>query len=442
MKLCIFQKKQSGQAALLFFSVMLFKFACDLGYAVILSRDTATYTYDVDGFRYLNGLAWCTILFWGIRHGKRQASVFMLCLVYLMQIIPITTVYALGNKSAVYYNTVCMAFLLCEILVQWIHIRDIPYLQKSPVISFLMMAVMAGALAGLAIYIVRKNGMFTLTALNIYKVYELRSSGSFIIGKYTGYLFTWMLAAIIPFFLAKKINDKNYMAAFILCGIVWIAYLYSGHKGYLFSLPVIFVSSLWAGRKNFYHEVFICACVVFFILVILACYSPIFQRLFEEIYSLLGRRQMMVSANNKFTYYDFFSKNPKMGLSGIFPRWLFPIPTPYADIRYTFLISELYYGKPEMNSNTGFLAEGYMRFGHIGTFLILILFAVLLKMMDRMQRNEGYPLTIGAFIYPVLSLSDVHLIDTLFFGTWMMILIFLLFYTHYPGIKTERNRYE
>lgn len=421
----------------LFVGTMFFKFACELGYTQILIQDASTYRYCFSAFKYVNGFIWCGVLFWGIRHESKKVSSFLLYLVFLMQIIPITTIYAFGGGDAVYYNTLCGSFLICELLAQYIRIKDISRLKRSRMISFLMISVMIASMIALMIYIVRKNGVFTLTALNIYKVYELRSSGSFALGKYAGYLFTWLLAVIIPFLIAKTMDDRNYIKAFILCAIVVAAYLYSGYKGYLFALPVIVICSSWARRSNFYNEFYLSCMFGFFILVILACYSPVLKRVFEEVYSLFGRRQMMVSANIKFAYYDYFSKNPKMGLGGIFPRWLINIPNPYENIRYTFLISKLYYGKPDMNANTGFLAEGYMRFGHMGTLLVLVLFAVLLRMMDGMQQREGYALTVGAFVYPVLALSDAHLIDTMLFGPWMFIAAFLLLYRRYPKVQKQ-----
>ncbi len=419
----------------LFVGMLLFKLACELGYTKILIRDVSTYKNCFDALKYANGLIWCSILFFGIRHESEKVSSFMLNLVFLMQMIPITTIYAFGGGNAVYYNTLCGSFLICELLTQYICFKGIPHLQRNRLLSFLMVSVMIASMLMLIVYVVRKNGMFSLTALNIYKVYELRSSGSFILGKYARYLFTWFLAAIIPFFIAKTLNDREYIKVIILCGIVSVAYLYSGYKGYLFALPVILICGLWARRRNFYNEIYLSCMFGFVILVILACYSPFFKRFFEEVYSLFGRREMMVSANVKFAYYDFFSQNPKMELGGIFPRWFLNISNPYENIRYTFLIAKLYYGKPNMNANTGFLAEGYMRFGHIGTLFILILFAVLLRMMDSMQKREGYTLTVGAFVYPVLALSDAHLIDAMFFGPWMFVLAFLLLYTSYPKVR-------
>ena len=58
-----------------------------------------------------------------------------------------------------------------------------------------------------------------------------------------------------------------------------------------------------------------------------------------------------------------------MGLYAVFPRWIFPISSYYENIDFQHEIGAIYYGAPDMNANTGFFAEGYLRFGHIGTIL-------------------------------------------------------------------------
>lgn len=431
-------KSQITDSIILFLGMLLFKTACDFGYVKLLTWDVSTYILRFNELKSINGFLWCVVLFLGIQHDKHKASTFMLYLIYLMQIIPITTIYSLGGGNAIYYNVLCFGFLICEMVTQWVKINDFLSYLKNSYLTFAIAIVSFAALILLMIYIVKKNGRFTLTALDIYRVYELRRSGSFALNKYAHYLFNWMMAVIVPFFIAKKIHNRNYFAAIILCILVFVNYLYSGHKSYLFCLPTVVICTFWARRKNFYNEIFICGCVGFCILVILACYSPILKKLFVNVYSLFGRRLLMVSANNKFSYYDFFSRQPKLGLGGIFPRWLFPVHNYYENIDYSYLISDIYYGKPEMNSNTGFMAEGYMRFGHIGTILVMIILALILRLMDQMQKRAGYVFVVGAFVYPVLGLSDAHLIDSLFFGSWMIILLILIFYSPYKisGIKS------
>lgn len=423
--------------AFLFIAMLLFKFASELGYYLILIKDVNTYKLDFNIWKYMNGFVWCVILFLGIRHGRKRVSGFMLYLTYLIQIIPITVIYEFANENAVYYNMICVSFLLCELLCGWGGIKT-EYISIRK-LSKLMIITCAAALIMLVLYIYKENGLPTLIALDIDKVYELRVSSLFQINKYASYLLNWMMAVIVPFLIAKTLNSKQYIKSGMLCCTALIIYLYTGHKSYLFSLPLVIICTVWARRRNFYKEIFITSCTAFFMLVMGACFSPVYRLKFEYIYSLLGRRVMMVSANNKFAYYDYFTKNPKMGLGGIFPRWLINIPNYYENINYTHLISDIYYGKPDMRSNTGFIAEGYMRFGYAGIVIIFILLAILLIMIDKMQKRAGYIFTIGAFCYPVFMLTDTHLFDTVFFGSWMIVVLLLFFYSPEKKERNEKN---
>lgn len=420
----------------LFIGMILFKAGCDLSYKMILVLDTVTYNNAFSFVKYIIGVFWCIILFAGIPHERKdKISTFMLYLVFLMQIVPVTTIYSFGDGNTIYYNVLCASYLFCEIVViklksnYSICIPHIYLIAKIMVITFVI------SLIALIIYIYLKNGFPTLVALNIYDVYTLRSSGIFQMNKYWNYVLQWQMQAIVPFLISKKMNEKKYISVIILLSIVFIVYLWTGRKAYLFYMPVIIMCCLWAKRKNFYNEIFLCGTIGFFFLVILACWSPVLNHFFRQVYSLFGRRAMLDTANTKFTYYDYFSKNPKMGLGGVFPRWLINIHNYYEDIPYTYVISEIYYNAPNMNSNTGFFAEGYMRFGHIGTIIVLLIFAWLLRMMDNLQSKCNYEVIIGTFVYPVIGLADGHIIDAIVLGVWTPLVFILLFYSKYRNTR-------
>ena len=150
---------------------------------------------------------------------------------------------------------------------------------------------------------------------------------------------------------------------------------------------------------------------------------------------------MLLSANNKFVYFDYFSDNPLMGLGGIFPRWLVYIPNYYENIPYTYEISDIYFNKSEMNSNTGFIAEGFMRFGHIGILIVFLAMALLLRQMDKLGKRTNYSFAIGIFVTQIIFLADGHLIDSFILGNWMILVAILAFYTKYQRKKYEFKKY-
>ena len=408
----------------LFFGMLAFKLACDAGYLWLGGQDKVGFPLDFSPWKYVIGMLSCIVLFLSIRHTSHRASSFFLYFVFLFQIVPITSVYALANESSAYYLVLCFSYLMCCLITGYTW--DRPRVERDSLVSgtvVLGYGLVALLIVGL---LVARYGVPSLDALNIYSVYELRSSGAFQVGKYESYLFTWTTAVILPAGIAWCLTKRRYIFSLILSGVMLVMYLYSGNKTFLFSIPLVVLCTLWSRRESFYKELFTLGCFGFALLVVLLWVSPVLQNLIERVFSLLVRRVMMVPANNKFHYFDYFSNHPKMGLGGIFPRWLIYIPNYYENIPYSFEISAIYYNQPEMNSNTGFLAEGYMRFGHGGTVLILLLFAMILKQIDHFQDRCGYSLAIGVFIYQIYSLTDAHLIDSLVLGPWMLLVILLI----------------
>ena len=83
-------------------SMILLKISLDYKYYTWLAPlQLNVYTRDFNLLKYINGIAWLVIIFIAINHKCRSVSTFLLTLVYVMQIVPITTIYAMGNKEAV-----------------------------------------------------------------------------------------------------------------------------------------------------------------------------------------------------------------------------------------------------------------------------------------------------------------------------------------------------
>ena len=92
------------------------------------------------------------------------------------------------------------------------------------------------------------------------------------------------------------------------------------------------------------------------------------------------------------------------------------------------MIAAMYYDNPDMYCNTGFLAEGYARFGYIGIFVGMYFYILVVKIMNRMQKYAGYEVTVSAFVYPMLMLTDSFLMDSLVLGKYCVMVIIMLIY--------------
>ena len=218
--------------------------------------------------------------------------------------------------------------------------------------------------------------------------------------------------------------EKRYVKSMIVFALELIIYLYAGEKSFLFVGIMVIGVVGWSMRKNFHKNFWAC----FLSASIVSCFGVNINSIIKNIYSIIYRRVMIDSACNKFLYYDFFKTNPREGWAGVFPRWLINVTSNYSDMHYSYLIAAKYHDRPEMQANTGFLAEGYLRWGVLGIFVVLIVFAFCLELIDGLQERTNYSFALGVGINFVFGLADGHLVNTMIFGYNMVWLFFVLFY--------------
>mgnify|MGYP001623673255 CR=1 FL=1 len=416
-----YKKKNIKNTLCFFIIILIYKVTLELGFWYLLQKayaNTNVYHFEFNYVKYLLGLFWCILLYFLIDHEERKPSTFFLQMQYVIAFIPITVIFAFSNENIIYYTALCFAFAVAEMLVmlvKTIHLPQIEIMTKGLVIAFYLIT------AVVYFDIIRENGMFTLEAVDIYAVYTLR--GDFQLNKYIGYMFDWQYIIITPFFIIRAFQRRKYLTMFFFCGLQFLAYLYAAQKAILFIIPLVLAICILSRLKNF--GLYAYSALMSGIVVITACggISDIMYRL----YDLLVRRVFILPANLKFIYYDFFSQNPQIGLAGTLWGKFLEIPNPY-DERIGVIISKVYFDNPVMNSNTGFLAEGYYRFGLWGIFLALLLFAFILLMLDYSSTLNGYSFAVSIGFFAMFLLNDGGLIDPLLFGQLTVLMGVCLFY--------------
>ena len=366
----------------------------------------------------MNGWVCCIFVFLCIPHKKDYASTYFLYFKFLLEIIPITVIYGMANENHFFYNILIVSFSAAAIIVN--HKKFVIQVTKRNA-DKLIILICSIVVVSLCINIYMMNGLPTTMALNFDHVYELRGSGIFKISKYALYILRYAIFVMIPFLLTNALCKKKYISIAFYSFLTIYVYLYTGMKSYIFMLPLIIAATIWSARKAFYYESFLSFSLGAALIVLL--YNC--NGLINKIYSFFIRRVMFVSANNKFKYFDFFSKNPKMGMAGELPRWMIQIKNPYPE-GIGYIISEVYYNRPEMNSNTGFMVEGYMRFGILGMIVVFFTFAILLLLIDNLQLKSSYQAAIGISIFNIFILSDGYLLTVV---PWLLFIPVLLLYS-------------
>ena len=410
-----------------FCCLAFYKLAIDIGFRIILTNLYPIYSLNFNVYKYVLGWFCSIIIYILIEHKQKRVSTFFIYLIYLLQFIPITTIFGYKNESTIYYLFLFFGFVMCIFLVNHTHP---PKLIKSSVnLSRIMM--FAGALLSVLFMTIvfRKNGLPSLTALNLYDVYELRRGTSFQLGHYTNeFIFPFVISVYLPILIAKTIHDKRYWISLFACITMFLIYLYTGYKTFLFSMALVVLLSFWSKRPNVYMEFFSVFCIAIMVLTIGVIIIDS-RNICSSIYNFIVRRSLIVPADLKFIHYDYFSNHPKLGIFGVLPLMLMlSIPKYYTRVIYPFEIGEIYFNSPLMSADTGALAEGYARFGYVGIIIEFLLITLILKLSDSFQERTDYSFAVGTLIYAFYSLSEGQIIGTLFLGQWMFYIIFMLFY--------------
>ena len=180
---------------------LIYKIAMEYAYVFYLNcNNKVWYPIDINPLKCIYGTIWVGILFAGIPHFRKKASTFLLDFFYIFQIIPIAVVYGVKNESTLYFTYVCGAVLICEIIIRIFQPISVGQIYMRINWWWIMGA---GLLVFFIVYRLLKNGLPTLKALNIYNVYELRSSDIYQLNKYASYLQDTIIKVIIPILLSK-----------------------------------------------------------------------------------------------------------------------------------------------------------------------------------------------------------------------------------------------
>jgi hypothetical protein len=284
------------------------------------------------------------------------------------------------------------------------------------------------------------DGIPTLTALNINNVYDLRSTID--LNKYISYLFALQIYVIGPFLICDNLNRKKYIRLIIISIIQTFFYLWTGHKVIIFYMVTVFMIYIISKIKKT-EKIILMTLLIIIISCIFCTLLVSLNKSFNLPLSLLVRRAMILPAQLKFDYFDFFSSYPKLGLTGIFPTWIVDIQNPYPSVGFTYLIGDLYYHSPQMNANTGYFIEGFARFGYMGCFLVFILMGFIIKLFDAFAEKAGQTIIYPLCLYFFLAFNDGFLIDELFIKgkIFFMVMILILFdFKHSYNFFKEKGK--
>lgn len=271
----------------------------------------------------------------------------------------------------------------------------------------------------LVIYIWGKYSNFhvQMSFLDVYGQREI--SANYNISRLARYFFC-MLPSIIPVFVVYHLDQKKYLKVIYYMILQYLIFCVYAEKSSMFYLVLAVLA--YYGIKNYGHIIEkVMACLILGVIT-----AFVESHFFDSAYitGILYRRILFVPSKLNYDYYHFFSENPFDYLRAGILRFL--LRGPYSEVGIAKTIGN-FIGTGD-SANNGLFSDAYANFGVAGIFVMPILIALLLKVLDGATRHLELK---NVFI--VIVIASGILVSSFFFtglishGLLMMIAILCLF---------------
>ena len=411
--------------------IFIYKLLLDFIFFVLMNNgEFDVYKSDFVFYKWIISIIVVLLCSFGTFKIKDNFSRFYIKLINLVMIVPISTIFVGKDYNLLWYLMIIIEFiviLLSNVLFtnyirgkRWDKYKLIDkisiFLNKENLSKaiYYIFVINTFLILILCIYY---NGLPSLIALNLKKVYYVRDA--FYLPKYIGYLYNFQVKFISLFLMALYLDKKCYRRFILITLIQLFFFLIKGDKVTLLSIPLTIGVYYLFNNKRFNSDLimlksFVCVSVLSIITKFLN---------FRVFIAIFTTRLLFTPANLKFIYFDFFSKNPNIGIVGTFLNFILKIPNPYAAMPYQNVIAHEYFSNPNVYYNTGVLAEGFARFSYVGVILIPLILGILIAIISSKSKRNGMAFSYAISIFPLFLLNDVFMLHSLLFGELLLLLI-------------------
>lgn len=256
-----------------------------------------------------------------------------------------------------------------------VNFAKVPTINKSQSLYLLLLT----ATIGIIPYIVVYGPYINLKNLLLMDVYETRFKMRPLSNPYFGYSYSVFTKIVIPLIIVFGLELKKKVWVFVGALYLILFYLFGAHKSVYVGLFVVFIFYKFSYAKSI-HFILKYSCVLIVLFAVLAYFG------WDYPWILSFRRVHFSSALLDICYLDFFKNNYLYWSESIFKGL---IEYPY-DVQATHLIGDLYFKRPDMSANNGFISDGYMNFGSTGVFINIIIVSVYFSILNSLHIPSKY----------------------------------------------------
>ena len=376
----------------------------------------------------------CTLVISSILPTKfRRPSDILIHVQMLFPILPMLVLYGAQNGPRGYLYVVLLAFLIMYLLATKIRFKAVRIGRSLSPKLYQSLLLLTG---WCAISIIILYGGCRYFNLNIWKVYEFRSTAAHNLPSIFGYINPMVSKVVFPFSLLIAIVKKErLLTIFSIAGSIMMFGLTS-HKGPLF-YPFVVMAFYYI--LNLSNVIFWLLSGYSFLIIVSILLFKFWNII--SFSSLIIERIYYVPAYLNYLYYDFFSNHS-------FTWWArSKITFRLLDYQYSLdvphLIGATYFNKPECGANTGWIGSGYSACGFLGMFLCACIAGIFLALINAYGKIIDYRIITTILIAPLLAMfmsSDIFT-SLLTDGLLLVLLLLMLFSPSFTIVKIGKKSF-
>lgn len=214
-------------------------------------------------------------------------------------------------------------------------------------------------------------------------IYDVRQSVASAGNIFTAYLQGPLYRVLLPLLLLMGLVQfrRRWWMVLLAAVLVLLLFMINPEKSILFSLGIVLICACF---QSFEAKGGMLLYALLGVALMTVLLNLVTGNLMAE--SIVVRRLYFIPVLVSDAYFNFFDHSPLF----LSHSWLSPLfDYPY-DVEPSFLIGDIMYGRTTINCNTGFIADGFMNFGHLGAALFVVLAAALLHFIDSSDYDARY----------------------------------------------------
>lgn len=375
--------------------------------------------------RIMTGWGIFLIMTYLICRWKSSLYSLFLYVMHILTLVPFIVFYQFYDDCKlwmVFAQCICFVFMMWIFKIPQGH--TIAHINHSVKIDFGNIYFQLILIVGLFVYFLANFisfGIPSLESILLANISEIRADAEIPLGFV---LFQNLFCKIIlPFCILWYAKNRNWGLMGFCLSVQIYTYAITGLKTYLF-IPFVLLAIQFVKNINL-ERTALCGMIFIVILV-----DVLYIKGQDVIwYALVGNRLIFFAARIKYSYFDYFSSHEFVCFSQSSIAHAIGIKSNYT-VNIPNMIGEEYFDKPQMWTNTGFIADAYSNLGYLGIFIMALILALVLRYANKIIKEIPSPYNImveAIFLLFFISLNDGAVISVLFSGGMIAAIIVFKF---------------